>query len=226
MARDYGRGRQQGRQKNSGPKQFLWVLASFLCGYLTATVFDFTSLSSWVHKNILAEDEPAVQTKLVAKKEELPKPKFEFYTLLAKDHGPSPSGARPTLATPAKPGLPPQNPQVKPPIAPVIAAANNSSPGLAQAPVSEAKPVALPNRNKESYLVQMASFKSKQEAERLKALLTLKGFEVTIVAAPPQQGGWFRVILGPYPSKTEAEKVQIAVARSEHIKGIIRKANA
>ncbi|KTC77081.1 SPOR domain-containing protein [Legionella brunensis] len=229
MARDYGK-RRQGRQKSSAPKQFLWVVASFLCGYITANVFDFTSLNNWVHKNILAQDEPQPEAKVVAKKENLPKPKFEFYTLLAKDHGPPAPMPRPSLATPAKPALPPQTVPAGQTVTPAVATASAAVPH-APAPVTEAKP--LPKNptkpkevSKEVYLVQMASFKSKQEAERLKASLILKGFNVSIVAAPPQQGGWFRVILGPYRTRIEAEKIQIAVARSERIKGMVRKLNA
>ncbi|CEK09751.1 SPOR domain-containing protein [Legionella hackeliae] len=232
MARDYGK-RRQGRQKSSAPKQFLWIVASFLLGYLTANVFDFTSLNNWVHKNILAHDEPQPETKVVAKQENLPKPKFEFYTLLAKDHSSPTPLQRPTLATPAKPATPPQGApmQAAAPVAVAPTPATNAPVVVnhAPAPVAEAKPVpatASANKPKESYLVQMASFKSKQEAERLKASLTLKGFDVHIVVAPPQQGGWFRVILGPYGSKMEAEKIQVAVARSERIKGMVRKLNA
>ncbi|WED43489.1 SPOR domain-containing protein [Legionella cardiaca] len=230
MARDYGK-RRQSRQKSSAPKQFFWVLASFLCGYLTANVFDFTSLNNWVHKNILANDEPPPETKTVAKQEEHPKPKFEFYTLLAKDHGPpTTSLPRAALATPAKPADPPQGVPSQPASATTTVAATTpktTSAPHTPVPVTEAKPLpATVNKTKEAYLVQIASFKSKQEAERLKAALTLKGFDVNIAVAPPQQGGWFRVILGPYGSKMEAEKIQVAVARTERIKGMVRKLNA
>ncbi|ASQ46879.1 SPOR domain-containing protein [Legionella clemsonensis] len=225
MAKDYGK-RRQGRQKSSAPKQFLWIVASFLCGYLTANIFDFSSLNNWVHKNVLAQDEPEPQPKAVAKQETLPKPKFEFYTLLAKDHSPPTVLPRPALATPAKPAMPPQSSQIAAPVTVAKAPAMTSQ---VKAPVTEAKPLTattITNKLKESYLVQMASFKNKQEAERLKASLTLRGFDVHIVAASPQQGGWFRVILGPYKSKMEAEKIQLAVAHSEHIKGIVRKLDA
>ncbi|OCH97023.1 hypothetical protein A8135_05155 [Legionella jamestowniensis] len=226
MAKDYGK-RRQGRQKSGAPKQFFWIVASFLCGYVTANIFDFTSLNNWVHKNVLTQDEPP-PPKVVAKQEALPKPKFEFYTLLAKDHGPPAALPKPALAIPAKPGIPPQQPSSTPVTTPVTVAKTPVTTPFSKAPVTEAKPLpaAVTNKSKESYLVQMASFKNKLEAERLKAALTLKGFDVHIVAASLQQGGWFRVILGPYKSKMEAEKIQVAVAHSEHIKGIVRKLDA
>lgn len=235
MARDYGK-RRQSKQRSSAPKQFFGVVASFLLGYLTANVFDFTSLNNWVHKNILANDEPQPAAKVVAKPEDHPKPKFEFYTLLAKDHSPPVALPRPTLATPAKPAIPPQGPNAA---TQQVAAVTNATttnvphtsvpaPVTSSKPVTSVKPVALAQNkpSKETYLVQIASFKSPQEAQKMKATLTLKGFDVSIVAAPPQQGGWFRVVLGPYHSKMEAEKIKVAVARTERINGMVRKLDA
>jgi cell division protein FtsN len=231
MAKDYER-RRSGRQKSSTSKQFFWLLTSFLCGYLTATIFDFTSLSNWVHKNILAK-EPLPAAKITATEDSLPKPKFEFYTLLTKDHGSEVS--RPALAMPAKPATPPQTASAEKTSIAMSSAQTHVSSAGTEGPnqsmhsppaVMEAKSVTVINSSKESYVVQMASFKKRQEAERLKASLTLKGFDVAIVIAPPLQGGWFRVISGPYSSRMEAEKVQLAVARTQHIRGMVRKFDA
>ncbi|MDI9817934.1 MULTISPECIES: SPOR domain-containing protein [unclassified Legionella] len=218
MAKDYER-RKPTRQKNSTPRQFFWVLASFLCGYLTASIFDFNSVNHWVHQNILAKEEPQPKAKEIARQKELPKPKFEFYTLLTKDHRASVPLPKPVLTTPAQLVEKPQNGTPA-----AVVTANPVATVSTAPPIS--KPLLSPGKQKESYLVQLASFKSNHDAERLKAALILKGFDVRIAVAPPQQGGWFRVILGPYTSRLEAEKIQVEVARSEHLKGMVRKLDA
>jgi cell division protein FtsN len=194
-----GYGRRPIRQTGRVSKQLFWVFTSFLCGYLTAAVFDFASLSSWIKTNLLMKQaKEKVKVQHVAKQVELPKPKFEFYTLLAKDHSPVPLNQSVASA------------QQKP----VAAAAQTST---------AAVPPVLRKSDKESYVIQIASFKSRQDAERMKAMLTLKGFDVSIVSISQQQGNWFRVIVGPFSSQLAAEKVQLALSQSERIKGMIRK---
>lgn len=166
------------------------VLTSFLSGYLAATVFDFASLSRWVTNNLLTKHAKQQIASPVAKKEkepELPKPKFEFYTLLAKDRVPvAPS-------TPAK----------------VI----TTQP---ETPVQAVE-------SKEYYYVQIASFRNRQDAEHLKAELTLKGYDVNVTSTIQQQVSWYRVSVGPFKSRIDAEKIQLALAEHERIKGMLRK---
>jgi cell division protein FtsN len=218
MAKDYSSRRRPATRRSNAPKQLFWLLASFLCGYLAATVFDFTSLSSWVNANILTKKnggKPQVQ--VAAKEPELPKPKFEFYTLLAKD--------RSILA--AAPVAKPQAPlvQIKPQSAaqPLNLAAKPAATGQPGklVPVTDGKAVA--NSSKDSYLIQLAAFKNRQDAEHMKAALTLKGFDVSVVASSQSQGNWFRVIAGPFSSRATAEKAQLNLAQNERIKGMIRK---
>lgn len=234
MAKDYGK-RRPIRQKSNAPKQLFSILASFLAGYLTATVFDFTSLSTWVNANILAkrhEAKPQVQAEAqVAAKEkepELPKPKFEFYTLLAK------GGNAPVVVPSPKPNA---SVQAKPVSPPAVAVGNAALPrkqeiastrSPATVVVTESKPVvAVPTiSSKDSYQIQIASFKRKQDADQMKAGLTLKGFDVSVVAVSQAQGTWFRVIVGPFGSRAAAEKAQLSLAQSERVKGMIRKMDA
>lgn len=217
MAKDYGR-RKPGKQKSSAPKQFFWILASFLGGYLAATVFDFTSLSTWVNNNILTKEEQKPETKQLARRPELPKPKFEFYTLLAKDQTvvARPTPAKPTPRTAAAA------------VASAPAAVQKPQPAAA-VPVVESKPavsVANAATAKGSYQIQVASFRNRQDAEHLKAALTLKGFDVNVYNTSQNNVNWFRVIVGPFDSRIDAEKMQLTLARNEHIHGMIRKMNA
>lgn len=231
MARDYGRKGSNSRHKSRAPRQFLWVIASFLSGYLAATVFDVTSLSNWIDKNVLAQEEkPTPATPAVVKHEERPKPKFEFYTLLSKDNSAPVTNHAATAATPTKTIPTPATPSAHAAAGQSVgqAAVHATQPAVAvveSKPVTDAKPSVPAVQAHESYLVQVAAFNRRQDAERLKALLVLKGFDVSITTIAQNRTNWFRVIIGPFHSRSEAEKAQTDVARTEHIKGIIRKFN-
>ncbi|MFC3908521.1 SPOR domain-containing protein [Legionella dresdenensis] len=218
--------KRQTRERSNAPKQFLLVVASFLCGYLVASVFDFASLTSWVNKQVQEHSgKQTPQQPVVAKKPELPKPKFEFYTLLAKDSKTPVSAYRPA------PQAQHQEPAkvVPPSSAAAIARAPQSAVVTTQQPqkaaVAESKPVPVPAA-KESYMVQVAAFNKRQDAEHLKASLVMQGFDVSIGQISQRNTNWFRVVIGPFHSRADAEKAQITVARSERMKGMIRKMDA
>lgn len=208
MAKDYGRNRPQ-RRGNNGSRQFLLVLLAFLIGYLTASVFDFVSLSHWINTKLMAQQTDSVPAnRLAAKKTDLPKPKFEFYTLLAN-------------------GKTPNSPQktAEKTVAPV-----EIKTAAIPAPTSGSQPVFLAeNKNNtitnlpESYSIQVGSFKTSPEAERMRASLILKGFSVNIVPIAQGSVTWYRVVIGPYKSHDDAQKVQVAFAQTERVRGMIRK---
>lgn len=224
MAKDYVR--RPTKRKSSVPKQLFWMFASFLAGYLTATVFDFTSLTSWVNGHLLTKHQNSKpKVRVAAKEPELPKPKFEFYTLLAKG-GHTPSAV--PLAKPTAPNqtrLPAQSVATgAAPLAPTNPSSGQISakqPGTVA--VVEGKPVTPSSVSKESYQIQIAAFKNRQDAEQMKAALTLKGFDVNIVTTSQHNVNWYRVIVGPFNSRIAAEKIQLLLAKSEHAKGMIRK---
>lgn len=207
MARDYGRNR-PARRGNTGSKQFLMVLLAFLVGYLTASVFDFVSLSHWVNAKLLAQQTNANTpvAHAAVKPAPAPKPKFEFYTLLA-------NGRTVTPSAPVKP------------VATLPTVINKPQPLLAAVQPTENKPNISVSSAKESYIIQVGSFKTHPEAERMKATLILKGFSASIVPIAQAQVTWFRVIIGPYANQAEAQKAQSDFARNEHVRGMIRKAS-
>ncbi|STX28093.1 Sporulation domain-containing protein [Legionella beliardensis] len=245
MAKDYVRKRHV-RQRSNVPKQLVMLLTSFLCGYLTATVFDFTSLTTWVNKNVLNSDKPSEVKKVV--KHQSVKPKFEFYTLLAKDNSPpmpsnrvmaNSKSSRQTVSSPlsstnlATQGAAVQGATTAQPTLPQPAFNQRGASSLAQATTQQSrqllnsvdnKPIMPTNRHaKEAFLIQIAAFNKRQDAEHLKASLVLRGFDVAISPFLKENINWYRVVVGPFPSRAEAEKAQLAVARSERMKGMIRK---
>ena len=58
------------------------------------------------------------------------------------------------------------------------------------------------------YLMQCASFRTRAQAEEMKAKIAFQGLEALIRHSTGSNGDWFRVILGPYESKRDAEKAK------------------
>lgn len=225
MSKDYSRKRQT-RQKPPAPKRLVAIVSAFLCGYLVANVFDFTSLTTWVNKNILAgkNGAPPVEVKVVHK--EAPKPKFEFYTLLSKDSTVPPTANRALSQTVvAKPLVPAPQPGTATAHVVIPATVITASHATKAALATDKKIVttATSAAVRESYLIQIASFNKRQDAEHLKASLVLRGFNVFVSTVQRQTVMWYRVTIGPFNSRTDAEKAQVAVRQSEHMNGIIRR---
>lgn len=239
MARDYGSKRTT-RSRTNAPQQVLVVIVSFLLGYLTACILDVGTISHWLNSQVLAHNEAKPQPTKVAEPPQQakipPKPKFEFYTLLANEkRAPQPATSAPVTAVAA-------SHPVATPVAPVRAATSTAGtsvasvahPSLAvksatQSPVgvkvAEGKPLSTTTSqaSKGAYLVQVASFKAQSDAEHMKALLTLKGFSVSVVPiSSPTQGNWFRVIIGPYANRDLAQKAQVTLAKTERLNGMVR----
>ncbi len=214
MAKNYGNKRSS-RHGGNVSKHILMALVCFLSGYLSASFFDFTTLIGWINAELLAGQTVQAPTKPVNAAAQLPKPKFEFYTLLASDTrqpvAPQPVSSPHTAIEVTKP----------------IEAAALKAATTFVPPVVAAKPIPMQEiATKGSYLVQIASFRSRQDAERIKASLTLKGFSVSIATVAQQKTNWYRVVIGPFASRAEAQKAQLSVARTERITGMIRKMDA
>ena len=58
------------------------------------------------------------------------------------------------------------------------------------------------------YLMQCASFRTRAQAEEMKAKIAFQGLEALIRHSTGSNGEWFRVILGPFESKRDAEKAK------------------
>ena len=60
--------------------------------------------------------------------------------------------------------------------------------------------------NKGPYQMQCGSFKTQRQAEVLKAKIAFTGIASTIRETAGKNGTWYKVILGPYTKKRDAEK--------------------
>lgn len=229
MARQYSSNKRSSRQRGSAPQQFLVIIVTFLLGYLTASVFDMETITHWMNTQVLAHHQEKKQPiKAEAQQTQLPpKPKFEFYTLLANEKVGGASGANAnstarhansaaaasanaavvTAGSHQAPKTNPLSPQQKPPVK-----------------VADTKPSATVAKSR-TYLVQVASFKARPDAEHMKGMLILKGFNVTVVpVTQPARGTWFRVVVGPYANRLLAQKAQETLARNERLRGMVTSA--
>lgn len=214
------------RRNSNWLGQLLLVSVIFVAGYMSASIYNLTSLSAWVGTHVLAKS--GTQPMIALQPAQLPKPKFEFYTLLANEKVAGSGTMQPATsaqapATPAIAAAPVKALPLHAPLAPVAAVVAT----VGAAPVVSATKVpAFPVNTKGAYLVQVGSFKSMREAERMKVSLVMKGFDVKIAMVNQQRVNWYRVIIGPFGSKTQAQQAQLAFARSEHVMGMIRKMDA
>lgn len=68
------------------------------------------------------------------------------------------------------------------------------------------------------YKMQCGSFKTREQAETLKAQIAFNGLTSQIKAVAGSNGTWYKVYLGPYARKRNAEKNKNALKRN-NIKG-------
>lgn len=216
-----------------GSRMFSFV--TLVMGYLLASVFDINQLSAWISKNLLTQTNPVKTAQLQSTA--LPKPKFEFYTLLTKEQSSIPS-ATPTHPAPtvvAKPSLPPTvesnlpsaNAVSKPVSAPIDLTVTQKLPLHAPFVVSAAQqPKVMPTPKPVAggkYTIQVASFRNSREAEKMRTVLTSRGFPTLITSMTQQRVTWYRVLIGPFDSITDAQRVHRDFAQRQGINGMIRR---
>ena len=167
-----------------GIHQWFFIVVALIMGYLLSFFFDYSSLSEWVRHVKFRLDGRKVAGLHAPVTPVLPKPRFEFYTLLNHD-----------ASTTKKTSTVQEKPDVF-----IQARAQRQS----------------------TYLVQLAAFKQRDEADRLKAELILKGFQVSVSPSTQRDVIWYRVMVGPYSSMMDAEHAKDRLARSSRLTGIIR----
>lgn len=74
----------------------------------------------------------------------------------------------------------------------------------------------LPNREVEvdaqalvdnkRYILQCGSFRRNEQAEQMRATIAFAGLEAQVRLSEGRNGSWYRVLLGPFDSKREAER--------------------
>ena len=65
------------------------------------------------------------------------------------------------------------------------------------------------------YQIQCGSFRTKSQADSLKATIAFTGIESQVRQVKGTSGIWYKVILGPYPRKRSAEKDKHKLSRNK-----------
>ena len=134
---------------------------------------------------------------------ESPDTNFDFYRLLPK--------AEVKVDEPTPPGEDP--PPARQPAARPKTAANRepvSPPAVASAPATAP-----------GFRVQVGSFREENKADRLRASLSLNGFEPSIHTRNTTDGTWHRVTLGPFRGRKAAVEAKARVLASLGLAGRI-----
>ncbi|QIQ20638.1 SPOR domain-containing protein [Zophobihabitans entericus] len=75
--------------------------------------------------------------------------------------------------------------------------------------------------NDKGYSIQLAALKNRQKIEELVAMLRLHNYDVYTDPAVPKQDQIIRLLVGPYPSKEQAELVSLDLKNLTKLNGFI-----
>lgn len=214
------------RGDGGGVGSLMLAFVAFVFGYLIATIFDINQMQTWVNNKIQTDSKAKLHAKVAKAR---PHPKLEFYTLLAKDGHSERQRievekqiAKPALNLELSKAVDKPVPNLDPPKDLKSSTKVLPVPGnLATKTINDVNVV-----NLSKYVLQVGSFKNKAEAERMRAKLVIKGFDVMIASVNQQNVNWFRVMVGPVISLKEAESLKSNLATRERINGMIRKLDA
>lgn len=216
------------------------VFLAFFTGLFSGSFVDMQKFISWANSKLYLEDVVGVNQQIARRVPQLPKPKLEFYTLLTSNHNngkvPAPDTAvtqhlRSTenvkIAQVEEKGKVVVNHTanaIHPNVIDVKTrlASNNAN------SAAEVKSIGTKNPNliKSTYNIQVAAFRARRDADQLKASLLLKGIDSSIQAINAQNVTWFRVTIGPFATREQAEKMQMMLSNRERVSGMIRKMDA
>lgn len=206
MAKDYATAKAKTDSPNAA-KSLSQTLAMWLSTILLIFLFAlglfFLSHQDQFNdkKPMLAQKKQTIQKKRVVAKQT--KPRFEFYNLLTTDKSQHHSSASKTDTQDNTPSTAQQQ-------------TDTPEQSSKQPSVVDAKPAV-----DKFYYLQVASFRNADDAETLKAKLTLAGYAVTIKKSVVRDAYWHRVYVGPYSQRDDAAAAQTALRRYR-LNGLIR----
>jgi DedD protein len=114
-----------------------------------------------------------------------------------------------TTAVAKAPPSPPPTPAPKATEKPAVASATAA---VAKAPAADAVPTGS------GFVVQVAAVRQRSEADSIRGRLSKKGYPAFVTTAATPGGTTYRVRVGKYPSKREADTVAAKLEREEQFK--------
>lgn len=193
MSRDYAKKKSKSKQTIERPSTLMWFIAFML---IAIFVLGLYYLHHFMHTN-----EPTKKQSPIAQKQHLNKKskepiKFEFYTSL-----PNMENAQPTTVEHQ-------------------AAQHENEAPIVDVTHKNSKLGHTANKDNNTYVLQIASFKEYHDADDLKAKLLLSGFNATVQKATVKGTTWYRVLVGPYTSLKTVKTVQGQLSE-EHIASLL-----
>jgi cell division protein FtsN len=192
MTRDYRKGSPPPRRRKEprGTCAF-WFLAGGLLGAFGVGV-------AWMLNEQPAGPQPATAAAPDPAEQPRPKPKFDFYDMLPKEEVVVPAEREPEPVPLPAPG------QQAPP-----------SP-MPRAATAEPAPAPATSAGPNSYILQVGSFRSNADAEKLKAQLALLGIQTSIQTVTIDSGQTYhRVRTGAY-ARPDANAVRAKLQSNGH----------
>jgi cell division protein FtsN len=209
MARDYkSRQDQPRRRRHGGGSCFFAFLTGALLGALGVAV-------AWMMEGLKQTGAgPAEPSQQAAQPK--PQPRFDYHSILPEMEVVVPDEELIADRPPALPPPPPPQPtQPQPTPPPGTAAAPAPRVQSPSPPPPPPKPAASAAKDGNSYLLQVGSFKSPADAERLKAKLALLGVSTSIQKVTINgKDTYHRVRAGPYRGKDAANQARSLLSRN------------
>ncbi len=75
-----------------------------------------------------------------------------------------------------------------------------------------------------AYFVQLSAFKKKSNAENFMSKLEEKGYRLRL-KTPHKRNDWFKVMMGPFPSKQKARNMESMLLKKENIHALVVKSS-
>ncbi len=82
-------------------------------------------------------------------------------------------------------------------------------------PEIEPADLQAPRADNAQYLLQVGSFRKEADADRRRGELALLGLDASIEVGESDNGRWFRVYLGPFPSRSEMARARTLTAEAD-----------
>jgi cell division protein FtsN len=194
MARDYKGRANRGRKGRKPVSAWVWLAIGFILGAVSTGFVCLKYAPRSVQDNWIGDRPPVVKERAPAKPSSPParvaRPRFDFYNLLPDQEVLIPDEEVERQVKKAPP--PPVQPEEK-----------KTAPAVT-------KPKVVGRR----YMVQVSSFRSRREAESLKAKLALLGLRANVNSARIKGSTWYRVQLGPYANAASMQDVRRQLASS------------
>ncbi len=184
------------KEKRQGAPGWAWLLAGLAVGLFVAFLVYLQGQKDPEHKlppipsrNEPAPPRPAAETggKTGETEAKPAKPRFDFYTIL------------PEMEVPVPEPEPSKRPSSRPP-------------SRTQAPLAEGQRKSEPRT---TYVLQLGSFRNRADADRLKAKISLLGFEPHIQTVNIDGSDWYRVRIGPYSNSVRIAEVRHRLREAE-----------